>query len=386
MTEPRPFRIQIPQEALDDLAGRLARTRFPDAETVHDSAQGPPLAQVQALHAHWLDRYDWRRCEARLNAHDQFLIDIDGLDIHFLHIRSADPAATPLLLAHGWPGSILEFLDCIGPLTDPAGHGAPDAPAFHVVVPSMPGFGFSGKPAEPGWHIGRIAAAYAGLMARLGYSGWICQGGDLGSAVAEAIGHRRPEGCAGIHLNMSFFQPIPDEIRDADETERGYLLKAKTFFDEQMGYFAVQSARPQTIGYLLADSPIGQAAWFYEKFIEAVDYRGGALTDVLSFDQMLDDISVYWFTNSGASSSRLYWEIRRAMPAEPPPPIALPTAYSGFVGETILASRRWLEKRFTRLVYYNLVPRGGHFAALEQPDLFVAELRSMLPALLAAQP
>ena len=381
MTDLRPFRAEIPQAALDDLAQRLAQTRWPDRETAAPQ-QGPTLDQMRALHAHWRDHYDWRRCEATLNAFDQFVVEIDGVDIHFLHIRSKAPDATPLLLAHGWPGSILEFVDCIGPLTEPAAYGAPDAPAFHVVVPSMPGFGFSGKPVEAGWHIGRIAMAYASLMAKLGYERWICQGGDLGSAVAEALGHIRPQGCIGIHLNMSFFQPTPEEIQGADEVERGYLMKAKTFFDEQMAYFAVQSSRPQTIGYLLADSPIGQAGWIYEKFLEAVDYRDSALTDVLTMDRMLDDISLYWLTNSGASSAKLYWELKRAMPEGPPPPVELPTAYSGFAGETILASRRWLERRFTNLVYYNLVPRGGHFAALEQPQLFVEELRSMLPALL----
>jgi pimeloyl-ACP methyl ester carboxylesterase len=377
-----PFTIAVSQAHLDDLARRLDHVRLPDRETVAGGEQGPPTDGMRALLDYWRSGYDWRRCEAKLNNFAQFITEIDGTDIHFIHVRSPRADATPILLAHGWPGSILEFLDCIGPLSDPAGHGAPDAPAFHVIIPSMPGFGFSGKPSEPGWHIGRIAGAYATLMARLGYEGWICQGGDLGSAVAEAVGHMRAPGCAGLHLNMSFFQPTPEEIRNADEQEREYLGKARIFFEEQMGYFAVQGTRPQTIGYALADSPAGQAAWMLEKFIEATDHRGGPVTDALSMDQMLDEISLYWLTNSGASSAKLYWELKRAMPASPPPPISLPTAYSGFAGETILASRRWLEARFTNLVYYNLVERGGHFAAWEQPSLFVSEIRAMLPHIL----
>ncbi|WP_445376403.1 epoxide hydrolase family protein [Niveispirillum fermenti] len=383
MSALRPFQIRIADAELDDLRDRLRRTRWPGPETVTDDSQGPKLAALQALHLHWLTRYDWRRCEARLNELEQFRTEIDGVDIHFIHVRSPDADATPLLLAHGWPGSVLEFLDCIGPLTDPAAHGAEGAPAFHLVIPSMPGFGFSGKPAGTGWHIGRIAAAYATLMARLGYEGWVCQGGDLGSAVAEAIGHMRPPGCLGIHLNMSFFQPTPAEIAAADAQERTWLARAQRFFAEQSGYFEHQSTRPQTIGYMLADSPVGLAALMYEKFSETSDHEGD-VTKVLSMDRMLDGIMLYWLTNSGVSAARLYWELRRAMPPAPPPPVELPAAYSGFAGETILASRRWLEARFTRLAYYATVARGGHFAAWEQPGLFVAELRAMLPHLRAA--
>ncbi|QUT05056.1 epoxide hydrolase [Sphingobium phenoxybenzoativorans] len=382
MNDIRPFQIAVAQADLDDLARRLDHVRLPDRETAGDGVQGPPMEEMRALLDHWRTRYDWRRCEAKLNAFPQFITEVDGVDIHFIHVRSPRADATPILLAHGWPGSILEFEDCIGPLSDPAAYGAPDAPAFHVIVPSMPGFGFSGKPSEPGWHIGRIAGAYATLMARLGYDGWICQGGDLGSAVAEAMGHMRAQGCAGLHLNMSFFQPTPEEIQNADEQEREYLGRARVFFEERMGYFAVQGTRPQTIAYALADSPAGLAAWMFDKFFEAADYHGGHITDALSMDRMLDGISLYWLTNSGASSAKLYWELKRAMPPAPPPPIGLPTAYSGFAGETILASRRWLEKRFTALAYYNLVDRGGHFAAWEQPALFVNELRAMAPHLL----
>jgi pimeloyl-ACP methyl ester carboxylesterase len=381
----RPFKIAIPQSDLDELRARLARTRWPGEETVDDWRQGPRQEQMQQLCDYWRTEYDWRRCEATLNRFDQFLISIDGIDIHFLHVRSAAADAVPMLLAHGWPGSILEFARVIGPLSNPVAHGVPHAPAFHLILPTMPGFGFSGKPVATGWDINRIADAYMELMRRLGYEHWICHGGDLGSAVAEAIAHRRPPGCAGIHLNMSFFEPTPDEVEDADETERFYLARSHAFFDEQSAYYAVQSTRPQTIAYSLADSPVGQAAWIFDKLYEGAQHDGD-IEEALSRDDVLDNITLYWLTNSGGSAARLYWELRRSRGTSPPPPITLPTAYSGFAGETILASRRWLEKRFKRLVYYKIVSRGGHFAAWEQPQLFAREIRAMLPALIQGKP
>ena len=384
MTDIRLFWAQYEAGATDDLRQRLRNVRWPDSETVADASQGPQLAVMRGLHEYWLEEYDLCRVQNRLNAFPQFIFNFDGMDIHFIHVRSKEEGAIPLLLAHGWPGSILEFVDMIDPLTDPAAQGGQRSPAFDVVIPSMPGFGFSGKPSMAGWNIGKIAGAYAALMQQLGYDRWICQGGDLGSAVAEAIGHMRPQGCAGIHVNMSFFQPTPQELEEADEQEREYLKRAQIYMRDQFGYFHIQSTRPQTIGYMLADSPMGLAAFLYEKFSESSGVWGSS-TPALTMDQMLDGICFYWLTNSGASAAKLYWELARSMAGDPPPPIVLPAAYSGFSGETILASRGWLEKRFERLVYYNLVEEGGHFAAWEQPERFVNELRFAAPAILSCQ-
>lgn len=376
-----PFRLAIPEAELEDLRRRLAVTRFPEAPTVEGWRQGPPPEALSTLCDYWRDGYDWRRCEAWLNDVGQFRTEIDGIGIHFLHIRSAEPRAMPLLLCHGWPGSILEFRKLIGPLTDPVAHGGKAEDAFDLVIPSMPGFGFSDKPSEPGWSFPRIAAAWATLMTRLGYDRWLAQGGDLGSAVVETIARMELPGCIGIHLNLSFFQPTSEEVAEADEEERGFLERTGHYFRDMSAYAAVQGTRPQMIGYALADSPAGQAAWIYSQVQEAADHDGD-LFAVISRDELLDDIMFYWLPNAAASSARIYWELQQmGMPPANLPPIALPTGYSCFPGEIIRNSRRWMERRFSRLIHYGRPPRGGHFAALEQPALFADEVRETFRAL-----
>ena len=376
-----PFRLAVPDSVLDDLRTRLANRRLPEAATVEGWRQGPPADAIERLCAYWRDGYDWRRCEAMLNATGHYRTVLDGLKIQFLHIRSGVPGAMPLLLCHGWPGSILEFRKLIGPLTDPEAHGGSTSDAFDLVIPSMPGFGFSAKPDMPGWDIARIARAWGVLMGRLGYGQWMAQGGDLGSAVVEAIARQQVPGCIGIHLNMSFFQPTAAEVAGADAEELDFLARTGRYFQDMSGYAAIQGTRPQTIGYALADSPVGQAAWIYEKFHEAVDHDGD-LADVIGRDELLDNIMLYWLPNAGASSARIYWELQQiGMPPANLPSIELPTGYSRFPGEIIRNSRRWMERRFSRLIYYGAPERGGHFAALEQPVHFAEELRATLAAI-----
>ena len=372
-----PFQLNVPQAVLDDLRDRLVRTRWPDAETVDDNSQGPQLAKVRALADYWRDDYDWRRCEALLNGLGQHRTEIDGLGIHFLHVQSPEPDALPLLMTHGWPGSVLEFRDVIGPLTDPRAHGGDARDAFHLVIPSLPGFGFSDKPTAPGWGIGRIASAWTTLMERLGYTSWAAQGGDWGAGVTTALGYMTPPGLVGIHLNMAMFQPT-DEERAAATPEEQKMLDAAMRYDQlYSGYYKLQNTRPQSIGFSLADSPAGLAAWIYALFQDVSD-SGGNPESVFSADAMLDDIMLYWLPNTGASSVRLYWEgmqemMKGGMPSSPMP---TPTGISMFPGEQIRLSRRWAERRFAKLVHFNELNEGGHFAALEQSSLFVEEVRS----------
>lgn len=373
----RAFDPAVPQAALDDLRQRLELTRWPDPETVADTSQGPRLAKLQALVDHWLHRYDWQRAESLLAGLGQSVTEIDGLDVHFLHVRSPEPDAMPLLLTHGWPGSVLEFRHVIGPLTDPVAHGGKAADAFHVVVPSLPGFGFSGKPTEPGWGLARTAAAWSTLMERLGYDRWVAQGGDWGAAVTTVLGHLRPAGLAGIHLNLVAFQPTADEVADATPHEQRMLDDARHYGQELAAYMSLQATRPQTIGYALADSPVGQAAWIYAMFQDVSD-SGGDAERAFTMDEMLDDITLYWLTNTGASSARLYWEVMGPGAAGAPPsgPLAVPTGISMFPKEQVRLSRRWAESRFTDLVHFEELGAGGHFAALEQPAVFVDQLRA----------
>lgn len=369
-----PFRLHVAQERLDDLRDRLRRTRWPERETVDDTGQGPQLAKMRALAEYWHDQYDWRRCEAMLNGLGQHRTTIDGLGIHFLHIRSPEPDALPLLLTHGWPGSVLEFHKMIGPLSDPAAHGGDRRDAFHLVVPSLPGFGLSDKPSGPGWGIGRIADAWITLMGRLGYDRWVAQGGDWGGAVTTAIGHKAPAGCAGIHLNFVGYQPTPDEVAEATPHEQAMLDSMRLYQDTLSGYASVQATRPQVIGYALADSPVGQAAWIYALFQDVSD-SGGDAERVFTRDEMLDDIMLYWLGNAGASSARLYWEGRSSMSGAAAT-MRTPTAISMFPKELVRISRRWAERRFATLIHFNELPAGGHFAALEQPALLTAEIRA----------
>ena len=372
-----PFHLNIPQGELDDLRDRIGRTRWPDAETVHDTSQGPPLAKMRALADHWRNGYDWRRCEAMLNAFGQHRAEIDGLGIHFLHVRSPEPAALPLVMTHGWPGSVLEFRDVVGPLTDPVANGGNASDAFHLVIPSLPGFGFSDKPTSTGWNIGRTTAAWIKLMRLLGYERWGAQGGDWGAGITTTLGYMAPPGLVGIHLNMVMFQPTDDERADATPEEQKMLDAAQRYDQRFSGYYKLQNTRPQSIGFSLADSPVGLAAWIYALFQDVSD-SGSNPESVFSADAMLDDIMLYWLPNTGASSARLYWEGMQEMMkgGMPSAPMQTPAGISMFPGEQIRLSRRWAERRFAKLIYFSEPERGGHFAALEQPESFVHEVRA----------
>lgn len=367
----RPFTVHIAEEQLEDLRRRLEMTRWPEAETVQDWSQGVPLAEARKLVDYWRDEYDWRRCEAALNQYPQFLTEIDGLDIHFLHVRSPNPDALPLILTHGWPGSVIEFMKCIGPLSDPAAHGGNPADAFHLVIPSLPGYGFSGKPKETGWKVQRIAKAWHTLMTRLGYDRYVAQGGDWGAAVTTAMGVQRPEGLAAIHVNMPIV--LPDGPYDDASPAELAMLEAMAYYARwDGGYSDQQASRPQTLGYGLADSPAGQAAWIYEKFWSWADCSGDPL-NALGYDEMLDNIMLYWLPNTGTSSARLYWESFHGGfgAAE----LHIPTACSVFPRDIYAAPRSWAERCMHDLIYWNELDKGGHFAAFEQPELFVDELR-----------
>lgn len=380
-----PFQLHVPEADLLDLRERLTRVRWPDRETVKDTSQGPPLAKMEALCAYWLERYDWRRCEAELNGLGQYKTVIDGLDIHFLHIRSPIEDATPLLMTHGWPGSVLEFRSLIGPLTDPEAHGGRREDAFHLVIPSLPGFGFSGKPSEQGWNISRIADAWITLMSRLGYARWGAQGGDWGALVAYELGRKAAPGCIGLHFNFMLLNPSADEIGNATDDEKKILADLQHFITKQADYLHMQASGPQTIGYFLADSPIGLAAWIYAMFQlgnEGNDY-GEMPNDVFSFDVILDWITLYWLTGTGSSSVKLNWEAtkeRASAPAESAK-VSIPIGVSMFPKEVMRTSLRWLEARFDRVVHFNELNKGGHFAAIEVPATFVREIRQTFSSL-----
>ncbi|HXZ66280.1 MAG TPA: epoxide hydrolase, partial [Streptosporangiaceae bacterium] len=341
-------------------------------ETVDDWSQGVPLAYLRELCDYWLERYDWRACERSLNAFPQFTTVIDGLDIHFLHVPSPHQGALPLVLTHGWPGSIVEFRKVIGPLTDPVAHGGDAADAFHLVCPSLPGFGFSGKPASPGWGVPRIADAWDTLMTRLGYPRYGAQGGDWGSGVTAALGSRHADHVVGIHLNMVIVRPDPATMDSLTDQERSALAGLQYYRDWDSGYSKEQSTRPQTVGYGLVDSPVGLCAWILEKFWAWTDCDGDP-ANALTRDEMLDNVMLYWLPGAGASSARLYWESFGKGLGET---VRVPVGCSIFPREIFRASRRWAEKEFPDLRYWGEPPRGGHFAAFEQPELFVQEVRA----------
>ncbi|MEQ8663010.1 MAG: epoxide hydrolase [Gammaproteobacteria bacterium] len=374
MSDIRPFRFEIPDGAIDDLRQRLSGARWPDRETPEDWSQGVPLAYVQEVCEYWRTEYDWRRCEARLNAQPQFVTSIDGLDIQFMHVRSPHADALPMVMTHGWPGSVIEFLDVIGPLTDPTAHGGDAADAFHVVCPTLPGFGFSGKPTAPGWGIERIGRAWGQLMARLGYDRYVAQGGDWGSAVTHAMALSETEHCAAFHTNMPLLSPSEAVMDNLTAQEQSALAGAQHYWDWDSGYSKEQSTRPQTVGYGLVDSPVAQAAWILEKFWAWTDCDGHP-ENALSRDHMLDDIMLYWLPGAGASSARLYWESFGVI-MQPKQPIRMPAGASIFPHEIFRASQRWCAERYTNLIHYNALDKGGHFAAFEQPALFVDELRT----------
>jgi pimeloyl-ACP methyl ester carboxylesterase len=369
MIEPAP--IHIAQEDLTDLHQRLIRTRLPEAETSAGWDQGVPKKRMEALIDTWANAYDWRSCEAMINGFGPHRTRIDGMDIHFLHVRSPHADALPIVLTHGWPGSVLEFGKVIAPLTCPTEHGGTAQDAFHVVIPALPGYGFSGKPDTTGWGVERIASAWAELMQRLGYDRYVAQGGDWGSAVTVQMGTQAPDGLAGIHLNMLSARPdVLDPILDEDE--RAAIEALAHYADVESAYARQQATRPQTLGYALADSPAGQAAWIYEKFQRWSDCDGDP-ENILSRHELLDVITLYWLTNSGASSARLYYE---SMGSFRPMRVTLPVGMSIFPKEIIKSPRKWADGVFPDIIHWNELPRGGHFAAFEQPDLFVSELRT----------
>jgi len=371
----RPFHLAIPDLQLDDLRTRLAATRWPECETVGDWSQGVPLGRVKALCDYWRTDYDWRRCEAALNGWGQFVTDIDGLPIHFLHIRSPHADALPMIMTHGWPGSVVEFQRTIGPLTNPTEHGGSADDAFHLVLPSLPGYGFSGRPAETGWTLARIAKAWGTLMQRLGYRRYVAQGGDWGAQVTHHIALQRPPGCIAAHTNLTL--ALPAEPADPiDEREREAIADRLHFERWEAGYVLEQSTRPQTIGYGLLDSPALLAAWIYEKFSAWTDCPTGIPEDILSRDDMLDNIMLYWLPGTGASAARLYWEsYGKVFQLYEGAVFELPFGISNFPREIIRSSRRWAERAYPNLIHWRDVEAGGHFAAFERPDLFVREVR-----------
>ena len=374
-----PFRIKVSDAQLGDLRKRLAGTRWPESETVDDWSQGVPLGYVTELCRYWAEEYDWRATEARLNRLPQLRTDIDGLGIHVIHQRSPHPRALPLVMTHGWPGSIVEFLKVIGPLTDPVAHGGDAADAFHVVCPSLPGYGFSDKPTRPGWGIERIADAWHALMTRLGYARYGAQGHDRGTSISTSIAQRQPEHLVGIHLVPPLAPPDPATFDELTEAERATLAALEHGREWEDGYSLEQSTRPQTIGYGLVDSPAALCAWIVEKFRAWTDCDGHP-ENVLTRDELLDNLMLYWLPGTGASAARLYWEsfkeVQERFSRSSPDLVTVPTGCSIFPKESPRPSRRWAEKRFTDIRYWNEPGKGGHFAAFEQPEIFVDELRS----------
>jgi len=389
-TEMRPFQVDIPPEKIDELRRRIAATRWPTKELVTDRSQGVQLAAVQALARYWTTDYDWRRCEARLNALPQFMTQIDEVDVHFIHVQSKHENALPLIMTHGWPGSVVELLETIGPLTDPTAHGGRAEDAFNLVLPSIPGYGFSAEPTEVGWGPGRIAQAWAELMRRLGYTRYVAQGGDVGSQVTDAMGRQAPDGLLGIHTNL-----LTPALGNAEalsesppsEEEHAALDALAAFRATGFGYFVEQANRPQTIGYALLDSPVALAAWMldhdtdsYQKIARA--FVDGQPSGNLTREHIVDNVTLYWLTGTGASAARSYWEEGQELAAgQAPPPVPIPVGFTTFPGEIWRTPRSWVEKAYPHVMYFNEVDRGGHFAAWEEPELFSEEIRAAFRSL-----
>jgi pimeloyl-ACP methyl ester carboxylesterase len=384
-TEIRPFHVDVPQAELDELRRRIKATRWPTRELVEDRSQGVQLATTQALASYWATEYDWRKAESKLNALPQFTTEIDGIDIHFIHVRSPHENALPLIMTHGWPGSVIELLETVGPLTDPTAHGGRAEDAFDLVLPSLPGYGFSGEPTELGWNVGRVAQAWAELMRRLGYTRYVAQGGDVGAAVTDTMGRQAPEGLLGIHMNLLvtvLAGPPPAE----SEQERAAASQLATFRESGFGYFLEMATRPQTIGYAQLDSPVALAAWLldhdtdsYLKISRA--FVEGEPAGNLTRDHILDNVTLYWLTGTGASAARSYWEDGKALAqaqasGQAPPPVSVPVGFTTFPGEIWQTPRSWAESSYPSLAYFNEAERGGHFAAWEEPELFADEIRA----------
>jgi pimeloyl-ACP methyl ester carboxylesterase len=390
-TEIRPFHFEIPEERLDDLRRRIAATRWPTKELVEDRSQGVQLATLQELARYWTTDYDWRKAEAKLNALPQFTTEIDGVEIHFIHVKSDHENALALVMTHGWPGSVIELLEAIGPLTDPTAHGGDAEDAFDLVLPSLPGYGFSAEPRELGWNVGRIAQAWAELMNRLGYTRYVAQGGDVGAAVTDAMGRQAPEGLLGIHMNLLVTTLAGGPMPSESEEERAALDQINTFRTSGFGYFLEQATRPQTIGYALLDSPASLAAWMLDHDTDAYYKISSAFVDGepsgnLTRDHILDNITLYWLTGTGASAARSYWENGQAQAAalaagQAPPAVSLPVGFTQFPGEIFRAPRTWVDGGYPNVTYFNEADRGGHFAAWEEPELFSEELRAAFGSL-----
>jgi pimeloyl-ACP methyl ester carboxylesterase len=385
----RPFSVTIQQEDLDELRRRITATRLPHKELVADRAQGVQLATMQALARFWTTDYDWRKTEARLNALPQFKTEIDGVDIHFIHVKSKHENALPLIITHGWPGSVIEMLEVIEPLTNPTAHGGGAEDAFHLVIPSIPGYGFSGEPTELGWYAGRVAQAWPQLMQRLGYTRYVAQGGDVGASVTDAMGRQGPAGLLGIHTNLLVTGLAGGSHPENTKEERAAVAALATFRASGFGYFLEQATRPQTIGYALLDSPVALAAWMldhdtdsYEKISRA--FVDGQPSGNLTRDHILDNITLYWLTGTGASAARSYWESGQAQAmaaGKAPPPVSLPVGFTTFPGEIFQAPRSWVEQSYPTLTYFHEAERGGHFAAWEEPQIFSEEVRAAFRSL-----
>jgi pimeloyl-ACP methyl ester carboxylesterase len=382
--EIRPFQVEIPDEEIADLRRRVAATRLPSKELVEDRSQGVQLATIQELARYWTTEYDWGKAEARLNALPQFTTEIDGVEIHFIHVRSPHENALPLIMTHGWPGSVMELIDSVGPLTDPTAHGGSAEDAFHVVLPSLPGYGFSGEPSEVGWDLGRTARAWAELMRRLGYTRYVAQGGDVGAGVTDTMGRQGPEALIGIHTNLLVPALSGAMPTDTDE-ERAAAAQIAIFQQSGNGYFVEMATRPQTIGYALLDSPVALAAWMIDHDTDSYYKISSAFVDGqpagnLTRDNVLDNMTVYWLTGTGASAARSYWEAygpdAPAAGSQPLPPPPIPVGFTTFPGEIWRTPRSWVEASYPNLIYFNEVEKGGHFAAWEEPELFSEELRA----------
>jgi pimeloyl-ACP methyl ester carboxylesterase len=389
-TEIRPFQLEISEEQLDDLRRRIAATRWPSKELVADRSQGVQLATIRALADYWANEYDFGRVEARLNALPQFTTRIDGVDIHFIHVKSQHENALPLIMTHGWPGSVIEFLEVVGPLTDPTAHGGAAEDALDLVLPSLPGYGFSGEPAELGWNAGRVAQAWAQLMHRLGYTRYVAQGGDVGALVTDTMGRQAPEGLLGIHVNLLVTVLAGPQPEKSDE-ERAAAKQLATFRESGFGYFLEMATRPQTIGYALLDSPVALAAWLLDHDTDSYYKISAAFVEGepagnLTRDQIVDNITLYWLTGTGASAARSYWEdglaLARALASgQAPPAVSLPVGFTTFPGEIWRTPRSWVEASYPNVSYFNEVDRGGHFAAWEEPELFSDEVRAAFRSL-----